>query len=432
MKLTVEGRSFDLPDVSPEGIQAAASLLAQDKSLLFGMVNAVIEPRDHPHAQALREALYAHLYALGNSSYDAMIGIRNTIANAPILLRAPSIRDMPKLDVPAISIGAAPSLPSHLNRLRELQHSCLLVCSDTILHGLVANGIYPHVITPLERTPDMPARLPDDPPDNCTFAGTVVFDPRGIRRFKSHILVSDCSGMASWIGTKGIAYGSSTGTMSLAVALELTNGPVYLVGHDLSFPADQDSHWTPATAIRANAEQVRDRAKIMGNSGEILDTTNLFRMYATDFSLMALHCPRIHNVNAFNKIGAVIPGTIASDLPQPGPAFTWVPPAPIGDERYNEFMDRLVELRGGIDTAMARVNAATCVDVLTADTMGIASFAPMLEVLMRAQWVQFSFERHMGASDAVMLPGIKDAMVRVLKDLAKELKASMGVANDAA
>lgn len=431
MKLTVEGRSFDITNFSPEAIQEAAAMLSQDKTLLFGMVNAVIEPRDHPHAQALRNAIYAHIYALGNSSWDAMVGIRNVIANSPILLRSPSIRDMPKLSVPAISIGAAPSLPSHLARLRELQHSCLLVCSDTILGGLVEQGIHPHVITPLERTPDMPDRLPVDPGD-CTFAGTAVFDPRGLARFKSHILVSDCSGMAAWIGTKGIAYGSSTGTMSVAVALELTDGPVYLVGHDLSFPADQDSHWTPATAIRANAEQVRDRAKIMGNNGQILDTTNLFRMYATDFSLMALCYPRIHNVNAFNKIGAVIPGTIASDLPQPGPTFTWVPPEKIGDVRYGPFHERLSELRAGIDTAINRVQEAKCVDVLTADGLGIASFAPMLEVIMRAQWCQFSFERHLGATDAVILPAIKDAMTRILQDLRNELKGSWEGNRDAA
>lgn len=424
MKLHVEGRTFHLDNTSPEAIQEAASILAQDTSILFGLVNAHIEPPDHPDADSLRQALYAHLYGLGNCSDDALIGIRNFIANGPILLRAPSIHEMPVIDAPAIAIGAAPSLVRHLDRLRELQKSCLLVCSDTILGPLMDQGIFPHLVTPLERTTDMPARLPQDPGET-TYAGTVVFDRRGVERFKHHLLIPPLSSFADWVGCEGIAYGSSTGTMSVAVALRLTTGPVYLVGHDLSFPADGDSHWAPATAIRANAEHKRDNAWTVGHHGEKLASTNLFKFYQTDMALMAMKYGRIHNVNAFDGIGAAIAGCLSSDLPAPGPALAWMPPGTTDESRMARFAKVYAETSEGIETALRRIEFATSIDTLNADSVSIGSFRPLLEVMLRPVWVQFSFEKHLGCPEPVLLAGLKDAMSRVLRDLHSTLKGGL-------
>lgn len=421
MKIIVEGRTFTLDIFTPEAIQEAAALLAQDKTILFGLVNVIIEPRDHPAAEPLRKALHSHIYSLGNSSDDVLLGVRNIISNAPTLLRCPSVMEVPPISAPVICVGAAPSLAMHLDRLRVLQKSCLIICADTILGGLMSEGIFPHLVTPMERTPDMPDRLPKDPGDTC-WAGAAVFDPRGLARFKSHYLINQCGPIADWLGSKGMAYGASTGTMSAAVGLQLSTGPVYLVGHDLSFPADADSHWSPATAIRCNQEFSRDQEMIEDHNGGQLPSIRLFRMYGTDFSLMAMAHGRLHNVNAFHKIGALIPGAIASDLPEPGPDLNWTPPARIGDERLEAFHQRLVEADEGIATAIQRVRASDSIEAMQVDTLGNGTFRSLLEVIMRPVFVQFSMERHMGAPEKVVLPALKDAMTRVLNLTAKTLK----------
>lgn len=306
---------------------------------------------------------------LGNDIEDSWCGLKNATRNAPLLLPAPTLARVAAANgaVPVIAVAAGPSLADHLDRLRELQHHCLIVACDAVLSGLLDAGIDPHVFVSLERTPRT-ARLTVRAGESRTvYAGLPVCPHEGVARFGPHrcLGVFAADDLYPWLAPDiddRINAGSSSGVLSTTVAGRLSSGPVYLVGHDLAHGGDE-THWSGAPAVAetmaaalagdGHANQRRpgfEERWLDGNSGQpvrSLVNWDRFRVQISHQAFLLRQAGRdTINVNATRAVGAVIPHTVAGELPTPASldrlAGLALPPAE--PERLTSFRQRAARL----------------------------------------------------------------------------------------
>ena len=304
-------------------------------------------------------------WALGNDINDTFMGLWHAAQNAKILLPMPSIGQLAATlgELPAISIGAGPSLGSHIDELRLLQDKCLLVCCDAAYPGLVKEGIIPHLVTPMERLQQQAPLVAAAEGTRTVFAGLPVchmdtLKPfiRGNRAIYLHCL-DKCY---DWLAPKEslrCLTGSSTGVLSFFVAASLTRGPVYLVGHDLSTGAGA-SHWDGAglagTAFKAETANAGgfgsngyEKRLIPGNDGGMVESIMWWDNFRSEISGQAKLIPgRVFNVNAHDRKYAQIEHTHARPLPLPGdlPEFAGFQPIASEGARYDDWKARAGKL----------------------------------------------------------------------------------------
>ncbi len=306
---------------------------------------------DHPltaAAMAVRQQLAADVYTLladrpqayGNDILDSFTGLTNSSKNAATLLPAPTIGDMRGYfgDTPIIAIGAGPSLRRHLPRLRELQHRCILVACDAVLHGLLDAGIDPHFVTPLERVDLIIPMLTRAGESRSIYAGLPVCPPAAVANFGPERAIGLYCGdrLYSWLDpqvTTRIATGLSTGTLSVTVASALGTGPVFLIGHDLSRD-EQGTHWEGADYAGKDWQRVHssvtqdkpfgsgyEERMIRGNDGGWVKSIAWWDRFRDDISIeghnLAEAGRTLYNVNAHDRICALIDHTQAAPLPDP-------------------------------------------------------------------------------------------------------------------
>ncbi len=355
-------------DCKPFVLQAFGS--HQDIPMLGGC--CVVD--DHPISEAaakaraeilptLRLALGDMPQLYGNDILDSFMGLYHASLNAPTLLPAATITDIAGRYgmTPAISIGAGPSLTRHLDEIRELQDKCILVACDAVLPGLLKHGIQPHYVTPLERLGGNSVFSQGAEGTRCVFAGLPVCHPDTLRPFGDRVLgVAGLDRVYDWLwpGDESrvrIMTGSSTGVLSFSVALAVTMGPIYLVGHDLAKEGGV-THWGAAelaTTDFAKMEKATifgtgyERRLVPGNCGSPVESIAWWDRFRGEIALLcsALHMRRVVNVSAHDRIGAVIPGTVAAPLPDPATLETFYAPLLPGHVgRLESWRDRAREM----------------------------------------------------------------------------------------
>jgi hypothetical protein len=249
----------------------------------------------------------------GDDCIDALQGLLNISRNAKLLLGAPG---MPRVDAPAICVGGGPSLGRHIEALKRLQHKCVIVCAQTSVKGLMANGIMPHLATPMERGIEMCKYMPEDC-GTVAFAGAPLVNPGVCSAFKSHHYVGSLDALYEWTslpGERRYYFGSSTGTTACSVA-SMMSRKVYLIGHDLAYE-EGNSHWNASQAERWNPE-TSDIYPIEGHNGETLKTTHIYRRLEDQLRALSEAHGNIVNVNAHDRIFAKIRSAKAEPLPDP-------------------------------------------------------------------------------------------------------------------
>ncbi len=261
----------------------------------------------------------------GDDCMDSLQGILNIARNATLLMDAPTL---PRVPCPAISVGGGPSLARHLDALRELQHKCVIVCSQTSIDGLIAAGITPHLATPIERG----AELASDRylPKGCgkvTFSGAPLVNPSVCAAFGQHRYAASLDALYAWTSLDGEGrnyFGSSTGVTATSIACNLSK-QVYLVGHDLAYAGD-DSHWAGSNGDRMDPK-TNQIYPIVGNDGSILRTTHLYRRLEDQLRAVAEAHGHVVNVNAHYHEAARIRSTLSGPLPDAGDLPDWEMPA---------------------------------------------------------------------------------------------------------
>jgi len=307
---------------SPSDVANAVDGIYGDLISSFEIVNAVFHVEhecgvDNGYRLQIVTEFVGHASNLprlwGNSTIDGVHGAWNLCRNVRRWLEAPALVDVPRLSCPAISVGAGPSLNDVIDKLPALREKCLIVACDTVAKSLKDAGCDPHVVTPLERLNTTAKKLAEYDGD-AVCCGMPVIPKAAADRFKSVLSVCHDDSLYEWacMQDRAIYTGSSSGTLSVAVAQQLTSGPVYLVGHDLltSNGAYYSSDCTSASFASDHSVQVR------GNDGQVHGTKSEWARVAAELQIMS-RGRNVVNVAAAYKRGIIIPGTETDFLPDP-------------------------------------------------------------------------------------------------------------------
>jgi hypothetical protein len=146
--------------------------------------------------------------------------------------------------MPAILVGAGPSLDDVLPALRDAQNSALIISVDTALRPLLAAGISPHVVVAVDPGEANTRHLWDLPPCPDTYLVTEAsVDPHGLEHFKGHTFLFSVSDHEPWPWLR--AHGQSRGrlrawgsvlTSAFDLALRMGCDPIVFTGADLAYP----------------------------------------------------------------------------------------------------------------------------------------------------------------------------------------------------
>ncbi|HPA47124.1 MAG TPA: DUF115 domain-containing protein [bacterium] len=238
--------------------------------------------------------------------------VRHTVANIDALVREPGIHALfgQFRGIPAIQVGAGPSLNECVETLRHGQGKALLVCVNAAYQILRKNGIEPHVVLCLDHQEENWNCFVDQTPhpDTCLIADPRI-DPRIVDLFRGStffiswhstterlgepqpiesVPLAKHGGNAvyqwlqKWVGEKGTV----TGTGSVAVAgfqilARMGCTPVILVGQDLAFPGSRT--YAQGTiydnpSVKQDAQATRSVPSTDGGWVDTSETLNLYRL----------------------------------------------------------------------------------------------------------------------------------------------------------
>lgn len=386
----------------------------------------------HPVAddiRPLRDAFAKEFYTLvvrrpydqGDDIIDGIQGAYNLASSAKRLLRAPLPADWTHTDAPALCIAAGPSLSDHLDAIRALQGSCLIIACDSALEGLLAAGITPHLVTPFERVPEVATEsFPRDHYDGIIFAGNPVVHPSIAAKFSRHLLLPGSDILYTWAGMpleSQLFLGQSTGVLGAMLATKLTSGPIYLIGHDLAF-ASGKSHFDGVH----HGVQISETGDMMvaGNAGEPVKTTYWWDVFRRELSDVARTRKNVVNCNIAGRRGAVIPFAIDLPLPVPGSLPDLVLPEmpPPNDARYESFARRVRKLPSDAQSILARLSflRPPTADDVDMRTLCRTENRVFFSYILRSVFAQFSLDHHSGMPDAKVFAGMAEAMRIALRE----------------
>lgn len=218
-------------------------------------------------------------------------------------------------DVPAIVIGAGPSLTDTLPELRKAQGRAVLIAVDRALKPLLASGIVPNFVLSIDMEPVLEKLYEglDIPPEVV-----LLYDPdcyyQVPARYKGpRVIYDSMSDVNIWsrqfLGDHGIlAKNLSVGHSAYYLAMHLKCRPIVFVGVDNAFPAES----THATGVVQVDGGKTDEMKwqwitVPGVNGKPVRTNPAFASFVTAFEVAISQLGG--QVIQTSRIGARIRGT---------------------------------------------------------------------------------------------------------------------------
>lgn len=191
---------------------------------------------------------------IGNSLEDTLMGIENELKNVSYILKAKRFRHLKDKykNVPIICVASGPSLDKQIPLLRQAKGKALIICAESTLRVLLNNGIEPDVVCILERgAPSYEISLAGiEIPTNTLLIGLSLIDHRIFTKWGRYAIPSmkqniTHSRMLNEIFENdfGTLYsGNSSAHMNLSIAQHLGGSPIVLIGQDLAYAEDGQTH----------------------------------------------------------------------------------------------------------------------------------------------------------------------------------------------
>ncbi len=277
------------------------SVLEYARNLKFIALPALhrFEPSYYGEAyRCVKDATLHILQHMGNDPYDALLGIRQTVANLRPLIEDPGIAAFRGCfrAKPGIVIGAGPSLNKNIHLLREAADKAVLIAVDAALKPLLNAGVRPHLVTNIERTAGVNAFFLNlGRQEEIFFVFSPVAAPGTYAAFDGpKIIAHRYEKLMQWLA---LPKGALTGgplvcNFAFDMAQYLGCDPIILVGQDLSF--------TPSGATHASGnvfgqidEYKRDTREVEGNYQERLLTTPSFEEGRKSLEVQVRHYPGV-------------------------------------------------------------------------------------------------------------------------------------------
>ena len=283
--------------------------------------------------QQMQKQIFARIqlqvFLFGNDHYDALLGFHNTIENSREIVANPYISSLQGKykDVPVFIIANGPSLDRHLQDIKNIEGRGLVFCCESAIVSLLKNHIKPDAIFVLERTPQNYQNYfePIEYPDDISLFAYVGADPRIFKKFPGErIPIFRAENNSLFInqflgdGT-GFYAGTSVAHMALEVAVYMGANPVVLVGQDLAYGPDGDTHSKQSFYADPSQKEIVEKIKaepavyLQSNDGALIRSNQTWYQFKLVFEQMIKHMAA--NVINTTEKGARIEGTTYDSLP---------------------------------------------------------------------------------------------------------------------
>jgi len=261
--------------------------------------------------QTMYEAVWHTVQNFGNCAEDGLIGLENMLDNIDVIVKNPGINllyDKFK-GKPAIIVATGPSLKKNMHLLKGLEDKALLISVDASFKLLMKNGIVPHMVTSLEREHEVQQFFDgfdkDAVKDVYMAACPVLYNHVYESYTGPQIIVYRNFDHFKWTqierGILDIKLSSSN--MAFKIAEALGCDPIILVGNDLAYGENDETHATEVP-FSSEGEAVFE---VPGNLVEKIKTNsgwyNFLKAFEIDVSQYqgtVINC---------TEGGALIPGT---------------------------------------------------------------------------------------------------------------------------
>lgn len=234
-----------------------------------------------------------HIYMqMGNSSDDTLRGIEAIFNNIGYVTEALSTDVLRHacVNMPAVIVSAGPSLSKNFRLLKDIKGKALIICVDTVLKKLLDEGIVPDMVTTLERGHEIYDLYFKEVtvPDEVMFAGAAVSDGDIFKKMegRSILLVRKKSDAEKWVHEAvpevlALALGTSVAHMSFSLAIYLQCNPIILIGQDLAFGCQGETHASNTAYVDESSQNRKlglerrdmyEKVMVKGNYSEYVET----------------------------------------------------------------------------------------------------------------------------------------------------------------
>ncbi|MBW2600038.1 MAG: DUF115 domain-containing protein [Deltaproteobacteria bacterium] len=198
--------------------------------------------------KTVKDAARQVMITAGNDPFDSLVGLENMFKNLEDIISSPGLNlfhDRFK-GRPGILVAAGPSLNKNMHLLKDLRDRALIISCDASFIPLMKNGIRPHLVTSLERTPGVDLFYSGVKDFQGTyFVACPVLMPEVFSAFKGEkIIAYRAFSHFDWLeNEKGsLSTGMSVANMAFKILEALECDPVILVGQDLAYSEEGDTH----------------------------------------------------------------------------------------------------------------------------------------------------------------------------------------------
>ncbi|GEM_PF-5726197 len=227
---------------------------------------------------------------------DAYVGFMNFTENFSTVLATPLIDDVRDVcaGLPGIVVSTGPSLAASYPWLRAVQDRAVLVCADSALRMLLANGIRPHFVATVERHQLTEIHFEGLDTRGITFVTTPIIHPGTYRFFTESCLhIGRESDFVQWIFPDAAPVRDIMDCVAHAgyfLLAQLGCSAIYLAGQDLAFDPDSGashaSGYSLATDRNAAAHGTEPMVPALANSGATIQTLILWSLWAQHLGLL--------------------------------------------------------------------------------------------------------------------------------------------------
>lgn len=345
----------------------------------------------------------------GDCPVDSLMGVYWLCKNRELL--AWSAPGELKDDRPVIAVGSGPSLTAAIPKLREIQSAYRIVCAHSTLEALLDAGVMPDAYCPTERVDPSLVNHRNYQLDSVVYAG-LPYVPYEHQRCRLKMSVCGYDPPFEWADARHprVNYGSSSGTLAVGVACELTTGPIYLVGHDLCGGHHQ-SH-------RFQEMADWDALRVPCVDGEQRPCSSLWYRCIQQMGDIA----KGHNVIQTSTTGAVIKNTTTGRLPDHD-GIKKAPLTPVMDslERISAIGAKVARLPHELEAARQRAVDAETIDQIALGRLFGAENRHVWAGVFLSLYFQLSLEKRFGR-EHLALPWFKEAFANMEDHLCKTVK----------
>jgi len=240
--------------------------------------------------ETIKKAARQLMANVGNDSFDSLVGMEHMFLNLKHIFSNPGLNSLygKFKGKPGVLVASGPSLSKNMHFLKGLKDKALIISCDASLAPLMKKGIHSHLVTSLEREPEVILHYSTiDDCENIYFVTLPVLTPETIESFrgKKFIAYRDYK-YFDWLETdKGSLYvGHSVANLAFKILIHLHCDPIILIGQDLAFAKDGDSHYKGVTRNNRDKD-IRNSAiiELEGSDGKPVKSIRPWELFKLRF-----------------------------------------------------------------------------------------------------------------------------------------------------